>query len=566
VTVFIPVGFSGDSEPSFSLWLTILLTVPLFLAAIAIFLYGISYRPNLFSWLWKFVPFSLIAFFTISWYLEFILYPEPDFPKWEIVMATLWGLLTLTPAFYISFKFGYSNLISTDTLNLKFSRKFIIIVSLVTMLCLGSHFIPKFEGKPKIKINYVAKLNEISKPTNYDPNDNAALYYIKAFDLCVEHPEQLSNSDLKAWPKDLSDEKLILLKKWVSDNTEALEQIKLGTQKSYYWLEYQGNSMWDIAMPSLANARKLSYAVCSRSKMKAEDGNFKEAFSDLLIGYKFGAHLNGRPTSLVEQLVGIAIRNLALQAGFQILDKEKQNPDLLKDFQLQLEGLSDSKSYIIDFTAEKLLVYDNIQRIFTDDGQGSGHIYGTRFGENKKSIEVFVGQYFTKEQMRNLAKLDRRQTSELADKVYEYLGRQAYKTPCQLHKEGQNIEKALEEMINDNFLLHLLMPAADRIMRSSYRGKAETDALITTIALLRYKAEKSQFPEKLQQLIESGYLKELPIDSFSDNPFVYKTTGNNFILYSLAADLDDDGGSPSKWGEGEEGGDQVFWPVNGEQK
>ncbi len=33
------------------------------------------------------------------------------------------------------------------------------------------------------------------------------------------------------------------------------------------------------------------------------------------------------------------------------------------------------------------------------------------------------------------------------------------------------------------------------------------------------------------------------------------------MLYSFGGDLDDDGGQQSKWGLGEENGDQVFWPV-----
>ena len=428
-------------------------------------------------------------------------------------------------------------------------------------LCIG-----QTQDKINIKVNYVAKLNEISRPANYDPNDNAAPYYKKALDLCIEHPEQLSNSDLKAWPKDLPNEKLPLLQDWVSDNSEALEQLKLGTQKPYYWSEYQGNSMVDIVMPSLAEARKLTYALCSRAKIKASEGNFKEAFSDLLTGYKFGAHFTGRKTSLIEQLVGTAIRSLSLQSGFQILDKTKPNPDLLKDFQVQLELFSDSKTYVIDFTAEKLLFYDNIQRVFTDDGQGGGHIYGTRPGENETYIKEQLGQDLIKDQMSSLDKLERRQTSELADKIYEYLSPQAYKTPSQLHNEGQNIEKVLEEMTKDNLLVHLFMPAAHRVMEISYRCKVETDALITTLALLRYKVDNNQFPENLSLLIATGYLKELPIDSFSDKPLVYKTTGNDFILYSFAADLDDDGGIPSKWGEGQQGGDQVFWPVSTKQK
>ena len=71
LTVLIPVGFSEDSEPPYSLWLEILGTVSFFLAAIAIFLYGLSYKPKPFSWIWKFVPFTLIV--MVCWpYAKFL--------------------------------------------------------------------------------------------------------------------------------------------------------------------------------------------------------------------------------------------------------------------------------------------------------------------------------------------------------------------------------------------------------------------------------------------------------------------------------------------------------------
>ena len=51
------------------------------------------------------------------------------------------------------------------------------------------------------------------------------------------------------------------------------------------------------------------------------------------------------------------------------------------------------------------------------------------------------------------------------------------------------------------------------------------------------------------------------MDPYSDKPLVYKRLDNSFTLYSLGADFDDDGGTPSNWGEGDKGGDAVFWPV-----
>ena len=87
------------------------------------------------------------------------------------------------------------------------------------------------------------------------------------------------------------------------------------------------------------------------------------------------------------------------------------------------------------------------------------------------------------------------------------------------------------------------------------------DALIGTLAILRYEAEKGQLPSGLQTLLDEGYLEALPQDSFSDGPLIYKQIADGFLLYSCGLDFDDDSGTPSKWGEGKQGGDQVFWPV-----
>jgi hypothetical protein len=79
--------------------------------------------------------------------------------------------------------------------------------------------------------------------------------------------------------------------------------------------------------------------------------------------------------------------------------------------------------------------------------------------------------------------------------------------------------------------------------------------LRTVIAILRYKTDKWKLPKTLPALVEGGYLKELPIDRFSGQPFVYRVTGEDFALYSIGDNAKDDGGtSKSKQ-------DDVFWPT-----
>ncbi|MHC4534997.1 MAG: hypothetical protein ACYS6K_13695, partial [Planctomycetota bacterium] len=98
-----------------------------------------------------------------------------------------------------------------------------------------------------------------------------------------------------------------------------------------------------------------------------------------------------------------------------------------------------------------------------------------------------------------------------------------------------------------------------------FLSRAQIQALITTLSILRYNSDKNGYPATLSQLIMAGYLKELPPDPFSNKPLVYKLADQGFRLYSLGVDFDDDGGQLSTSSYSEEGGDQVFWPVKKRQ-
>jgi hypothetical protein len=117
------------------------------------------------------------------------------------------------------------------------------------------------------------------------------------------------------------------------------------------------------------------------------------------------------------------------------------------------------------------------------------------------------------------------------------------------------------------FLIQIFMPATERASELAYRGKMYHEATLTTLALLRWRQEKDQYPAALGELVAAGFLKELPKDPYSDKPLVYKKTDDDFALYSVGPNFTDDrgevfikNGNPRKWGT-DEAGDIVFWPV-----
>jgi hypothetical protein len=301
-------------------------------------------------------------------------------------------------------------------------------------------------------------------------------------------------------------------------------------------------------MPELAKFRQLSRVITWRAKLTAAEGNIDKAVADIVTCYRFGLHMSSEPL-LIEQLVGIAIRALALENTFKILDRTEMGQASMKSLQRQIERLSTDESYIPDVRAEKFSILDIIQRMFTDDGKGGGRIH-------MESVKPMLPMQ--SRQTQSWEKLQRRQTTETAEKLYEYFDFIAQKTPWQWENEQINPDQEIEKIMEGNAFVQAFCPAFVRVVEIFARARAETDALITTLALLRYKADKGQLPEKLDELVSAGYLKALLTEPFSGSPFVYKRLGDDFMLYSFGTDCDDDGGTHNRsWDKD----DQVFWPV-----
>jgi hypothetical protein len=404
-----------------------------------------------------------------------------------------------------------------------------------------------------VPIDYVAGINKMVAADRSEEL-NAAPFYIKAFGLYVQRPDELKKLDPKTWVTELSAEQQAALKKWLQQNSPAFDELKKGAEKPHCWFKYEGGSRWEITPVHLLNARRLADAFCRRARVKAARGQFKDAFSDLGMCYRYGMQWSGAGT-VFEQLAGITIVAISNSAALHILDNANAPVEQLKEFQRQLEKLTAEYPHTIDFTIERVIMYDRAQGLFTDYSTGLPRISQGQLDKMKGMLKL------SEQQMQDLKQVDGPNTLKVADKVYDYFGRAAGKTPSQLRKEKQNVKETAQQITKANPLVPIFLPAADHLIELSWRSKAATDALITTLAVLRYKTDKGKLPDKLDLLVSKGYLKQLPMDPYSDKPLVYKKTCDNFTLYSLGVDFNDDSGARSNWGEGQKGGDRTFWPI-----
>jgi hypothetical protein len=436
-------------------------------------------------------------------------------------------------------------------------------VFLYLLVCIS----PLAIGKPNISVDYVDWLNKLVRQGK-DEAGNARPYYEKATALYVKMPDCLSRS-MEKWPADLNDMELNSLSTWLAENEPAIEMLRQGANQPYYWNIYESNEpdlttgIMNRVMAVLPAYRHLAFDMRWRIRFQAHNGDVETALQDCIVLQKFGGHMHGKGL-LIEQLVGVAIEALAHNVIFTILQKVDVPAEALQSVQQELERQFGKKEPVISLEAEKAFWYDQIQRTFTDDGRGGGRV-------------LLRGlPYVVKDWMGGLWGLvsfsypDRREVMARTDK---YFGRTAElfdKTPWDLNAEGIDSD-AWHENLQASLMLDIVGPAHSRVGQIGWRTKTSRLAVLSVLAIMRCRKEKGAYPASLDELVAAGYLKRLPMDPYSDGTLVYRETDDGFLLYSLGADLKDDGGKLGLSGDGKprmwaDNGDWVFWPVHKPQR
>jgi len=416
-------------------------------------------------------------------------------------------------------------------------------------------------SRVKVTTDCVARMTEAARPSDYDPNADANDCYDRAFQSVVKMPELLG-AYRRGFPVDWPEDAFDGFRKWVADNETALEYMAQGTQKRYYWPRYQGPSAMLAGVRQAAGARELVFVLDTRIKLRAFDGESDSLVSDITTLYRFAGHFAGTKI-LSHQNLGIAIRTLLIGTVRGVLAFESLEPETLAAIQRQLEQLGDADPNSLDFTIERLVWEDGIQRGFTDEGDGRGRIPHVAMAqwEGLPSPLRMLFDPMTPDQSPDFFGLDRQQTTRCAQTFLDHIGIAAARTPWEFRNEPNGVKRILDDVLQENVYVRLWGNACLGVAQRPWQEKADLEALVATIAAIRYEKDRGEYPESLAQLVEAGLLRRVPRDPYSDGPLIYKRGEGVFQLYSRGVDFDDDGGVPSHWGDGPDGGDQVFWPI-----
>jgi hypothetical protein len=420
--------------------------------------------------------------------------------------------------------------------------------------------VPLLLAKPTIAVDYLSEANRLSQPPGYDPNLDAGPLYEKFFAEFKPLPDVLKDK-WKSWPTEMDPFSIDALKRWSAANEPALPLLARIAQCPYWCCKMQSSSgaLWDFNVPHLAEERLCAWGIVVLAKYKASQGQVSEAV-DLLAGlHMMGMHrVQGRLA--IEQLLGVALCTLAMDNLLAILDRHEVDAGtlkrLLKVFSSRLPGID-----VPRFTeTEHLYGLDWIQHTFTDDGHGDGRLIPGRLYEMRKNGPLSLS--YAKALRICLNHPGRAATTRLLKESFEATKELAVRTPWQLHGAGTDYETELKKLEAGNSVLNDGSHLEARYIELCWRLKVSQWAGNATLAVLLHKAEQGGLPASLQELVDDGYLEQVPADPFSGGSIVYRATGDYFILYSVGVDLDDNGGVPATWQNIQEGKDRVFWPVH----
>jgi hypothetical protein len=321
-------------------------------------------------------------------------------------------------------------------------------------------------------------------------------------------------------------------------------------------------SLFTIVLPFTYDARYFSgiLVVDARRAIELRDTARFTADADALIGLVVQA---GENRLLISQLVRIAVLHMAEEILKEALDADLLDEAMLTRLAHRLGALGE-EAVRVTFDGEKEYLLDMVQRTYTDDGRGDGHI--TYDG---LKIMYSVTEYWTPDdpdaaekrkhrdrELRALSPLalltsaGRKETISLVEKLYAEAQIEA-DTPLWQRAEGSQdaviarLYETSSGITGRHPLLSVLLPALGRAGTTSQQARQERDAMLVAIAIEVYRRKHGALPARLTDLVPD-LLPALPPDIFDGKSIKYTLAGDGSaakpVLYSVGADRTDNGG------------------------
>lgn len=420
------------------------------------------------------------------------------------------------------------------------------------------------QSKPKVSVDYLAKLNE---PILKTPKDQWAWPIYREAALVMEAdptPDDDGEADIK----------------WVNTHQQVVETIRRGAAKPQFGapLSLQrteenavaltdvpdrtgplGQSLVSAVLPYLNATRGFAnvLSIDAAQAVLAKDGKRLEQDIDAM--FRLSDQLRKRDV-IITDLVAISIRARACKS---LSDALAAHPELIADDTLARWGkYLDSMrtaSDLMTYRGERFYFYDIVQRIYTEDGRlaPGGLEAMMSVAGNAKPPAKFP---WYEDAARALANAGASLVSAPRDDLLARYDAIMDTWDARLQKPYRDLQnddpdRQIMELRTNLIqtvryaLLSTTMPSLNRTQVTAERILGQQDGLRVALALEQHRRKHHAYPETLDALAPD-FLASVPADRIDGKSLRYALKDGAPVIYSVGADRDDDAGrSPLRDGK-----------------
>jgi len=342
------------------------------------------------------------------------------------------------------------------------------------------------------------------------PNGNLLMYLGAHSDKFIK--ETLDSDKLTEFEQLMAQEKVL----------QALSMVEQGTQRDSCRYDLNYDDGLGIRLPHLHGLRNLIFIGCAKAQIEAKTGNPDKTWDTIAIQLKFTDALWTEPI-LISQFVRIGSIRLSCKTITKLCEIAPPNEQQYTKIKSLLKDLDDIRPLVTAIDGDRLLVGE---RVFNISKYRLIHEHDFFSKEWPYNILIRIHTFF--------------KPTFLADHAaylrYMHKAAQFFERPYP-REQTDSLEKEIEK--KPYTLSNELIPPTARV-KVVYREMI-ADLRITQagLALLQYKQKHGTLPDTLETL----KLQNIN-DPFSDGQLIYKSGGQNFILYSIGPDQKDNNGSP----------------------
>lgn len=346
-------------------------------------------------------------------------------------------------------------------------------------------------------------------------------------------------------------------------------------------------SLIGMTMPNLGVYSHFARLLTFDARLAASQGDASRVVANLQAVNALARHASDPSGMLFGQLVGNHIHgHNAYALGLIIANW----PGVLSDADLRTisESFSEWRANpsrhddSINLEGERAMMYDLLQRTYTDDGHGDGRLVNIdamrmfeAINRTSDSISTPITRYLplingpiASQVTATRAEMQRAYDDLLASAA------QIAKLPLPQQQAAwtKAVQRYDDSALNDRHLPgSIVMPALGRASLSFTQATTQRDAAVAGIALERYRRAHGTYPATLAELVPA-YLPAIPLDPWDGKPIKYLPPDANRqtpILYSVGENQIDNHGdgtlvpappSPGRSPKEQMSNDQIFWP------